>query len=382
MRARPLPCDAQSAGRGRDSAGKTRVLHYGLPNRFDCAGRWFLSSGIQAPNGAVARYYCADVQQNRAASTEITGYAISALEHLHRLTGDARYRDRALAAARFLVRDAWRREFEAMPFETDRPALAYFFDCGIVVRGLLAAWRAERANEFLECAAAVGRSMARDFRADDGWHPVLALPEKRPLERDAARWSRQPGCYQLKAAMAWWDLYQAAGDAAFRDLYRESLQSALANSAEFLPGDTDRLKIMDRLHAYLYFLEGLIPAAGEESCARALGGGIRKVAHWLRQIEPEFARSDVYAQLLRIRMLADAAGAEPLEREAGGREACALAEFQADGGDRRIGGGFWFGRRNGAWLPHVSPVSAAFAIEALDLWERPAGAKDAGRPLV
>jgi len=353
-----------------------------LPTHFERAGRWFLISGIQESTGGVARYYRADTERNRPVSAEITGYAISALVYLHELAGDQRYLDRALAAARFLVRDAWRADVGAMPFETDSPALAYFFDCGIIVRGLLAAWRATRTGEFLDCAVAVGRSMAQDFRAADGWHPVLTLPAKIPLSRDATRWSRLPGCYQLKSAMAWWDLYRATGDAAFRELYRESLTPALDRAAGFLSGGDDRLQTVDRLHAYLYFLEGLLPAAEEARCALALASGIRQVAHLLNEMKREFARADVYAQLLRIRVLADAAGAEPLDGEAAALEACALLEFQAASADPRVDGGYWFGRKNGAWLPHVNPVSAAFAIEALDLWERPAGATEPGRPLI
>jgi hypothetical protein len=346
------------------------------------AGRWFLESGIQLAGGGVARYYRADTEQNRPVSTEITGYAISALVYLHELTGDQRYLDRALAAARFLVRDAWRADLCAMPFETDSAALSYFFDCGIVVRGLLSAWRAVRSQEFLDCAVAVGRSMARDFRADNGWHPILALPGKTPIERDAASWSRMPGCYQLKSAMAWWDLHQATGETEFRDLYRESIDLAVANSASFLPDSAGRLKTMDRLHAYLYFLEGLMPAAKDPRCALALAGGIREVSCLLREIAPEFARADVYAQLLRIRILADAVGAEAFDQEAAAREARVLVEFQAASADPRIEGGCWFGRRNGAWLPHVNPVSTAFAIEALDLWERRADAAEPGRPMI
>ena len=330
----------------------------------------------------MARYYRADTEQNRPVSTEITGYAISALLYLEGMTGDQRYLDRALDAARFLVRDAWRTDLCAVPFETDSAALSYFFDCGIVVRGLLAAWRAVRSAEFLDRAVSVGRSMARDFRAADGWHPILVLPGKTPLARDPASWSRMPGCYQLKSAMAWWDLHQATGDTEFRDLYRESIDRALANSTGFLPDASGRPKTMDRLHAYLYFLEGLMPAFKEPRCALALAGGIPKVSCLLHQIAPEFARADVYAQLLRIRILADAAGAEPLDWEAAAREARALLEFQAASADPRVDGGFLFGRKDGVWLPHVNPVSTAFAIEALDLWERQAGAADPGRPLI
>ncbi len=362
-------------------AGQPGCYTSGLSTHFERAGRWFLASGIQLAGGGVARYYGADTEQYRPVSTEITGYAVSALVYLDALTGDQRYLDRAQAAARFLVRDAWRGDLGAMPFETEPPALAYFFDCGIIVRGLLAAWRAVRADEYLDCAVAVGRSMARDFRAADGWHPVLTLPAKVPLSRDRTSWSRMPGCYQLKSAMAWADLYRATGDTTFRERYRQAVGTALANSAGFLPDAAGRSKTMDRLHAYLYFLEGLMPAIEEAACAQAVAGGIRQVSGLLREIEPEFARADVYAQLLRIRILADAAGAEPLACEAAA-EARALLEFQATSADPRIDGGYWFGRKNGAWLPHVNPVSTAFAIEALDLWERRAGATEAGRPLI
>ena len=53
-----------------------------------------------------------------------------------------------------------------MPFEVDPPRSRYFFDCGIIVRGLLAAWRATGDEEFLQCAhGRWANSMARDFAA-------------------------------------------------------------------------------------------------------------------------------------------------------------------------------------------------------------------------
>ena len=333
------------------------------------AGEWFLRSGIQEPDGGVARYYRADVERNRPVSTEITGYAASTFVYLHAVTQDGRYLERAAAAARFLTRRAWDAASRAMPFETDPAAFTYFFDCGIIVRGLLSAWRATGEQEFLDGAVEAGRAMAADFASTAcEFHPILALPGKTPIERDGLRWSRAPGCYQLKSAMAWWDLFEATGDAGFRGPYERVLEYSLRTGAGFLPGHPDRLKVMDRLHAFCYFLEGLLPRAGDAEVAAAIRGGIDTVAEWLREIAPEFARSDVYAQLLRMRLYADWSGVAGLDTASACQEAETLAGFQAAHPDPRIDGGFYFGRNAAGWLPYVNPVSAAFACQALELW--------------
>jgi hypothetical protein len=345
-----------------------------LSSQISRAGEWFLRSGIQEPDGGVARYYRADWERNHAVSTEITGYAVSAFVYLHAVTQDERYLERAVAAARFLTRTAWDPAGRAMPFEIRPAAFTYFFDCGIIVRGLLAAWRAAGDREFLDVAAALGRSMAADFAADDGgFHPVLALPAKRPVEPDAGRWSRSAGCYQLKSAMAWWDLFEATGDEVFRQSYEHVLEHALRTCAGFLPGQADRLKVMDRLHAFCYFLEGMIPRPQDARCTAAIRDGIASVAQLLREISPEFVRSDVYAQLLRMRLYADWAGVAPLDCEAARAEAETLAGFQAADDDRRIDGGYYFGRNGAGRLPYVSPVSSAFACQAMEMWRARSG---------
>jgi len=318
----------------------------------------------------VSRHYRIDLQHPHAVSTEITGYTVNALVFLHQATGDERHLDRALAAARFLTRTAWDAATRSMPFETDPATLAYFFDGGIVVRGLLAAWRASSSAEFLDVAAALGRALCKDFATPEGdFHPVLELPSKRPAPRDAARWSRHPGCYQLKAAMGWAELAEATGDAGFRQSYERAVEAAVRDAASFLPGHRDRAKVMDRLHAYLYFLEGLTPLAGVARYAPAMRLGIASVAELLREIAPEFARSDVYAQLLRIRLLAHWLGVAPLDLDAARSEAAALTGFQASSPDPRIDGGFYFGRTRAGWLPYINPVSTAFALQALEWWE-------------
>jgi AcrR family transcriptional regulator len=327
------------------------------------AGRWLLDSGIGEPSGGFARYYDAETGKNRAVSTEISGYAASGLIYLFRITGDEVYLVRARKSARFLV-DTWDKQLRTFPYELSSN-LSYFFDCGIIIRGLLAVWYETRDEQLLEIARAAAHGMIADFRSGDDYHPVLTLPEKQPLPR-TDQWSRSPGCYQLKSAMAWWEVAGITGENSLRDAYLEMLDFALATHARFLPGASSPHGVMDRLHAYCYFLEGLLPVMDRPECIKVYTQGISSISMLLNEIQSTFARSDVYAQLLRARMQSAGDG---LASEADS-EAEALATFQAVSDDPRVNGGFFFGRRDGKMSPHVNPVSTLFALQALEMWRQ------------
>jgi hypothetical protein len=103
---------------------------------------------------------------------------------------------------------------------------------------------------------------------------------------------------------------------------------------------------------------------------QALHSGVSRVAQLLREIAPGFERSDVNAQLLRIRLIAHHLGIIPLDERAAREEAARTASFQAlDSGDVRVRGGFWFGRKGAQMLPFSNPVSTAFCLQALALWD-------------
>ncbi len=342
-------------------------------------GSWFLQSGILEKNGGTARFYRSDSAKNAPISTEITGYACGALLYLKERSGDRAYLEAAVRAARFLAEKAWDPKLSLFPFEVPAKGeppcrLAYFFDTGIVTRGLLQVWRATGDKRFLDAAVAAGRSMIRTFVHSGEIRPIVELPEKRPLPFDS-RWSASPGCYQLKPAMAWHELHEETGDEAFLDAWEDCLDRSLGAHETFLPGAVDRDRVLDRLHAYCYFLEGLRPCLDRQPCARALAAGIDRVAHFLRQIAPVFERSDVYAQLLRLRVIAAAAGVHALQKTAAECEAAALDGFQIHSTDSRQHGGFYFGRKPSGFLPHISPVPAAFALQALELWREQGDAR-------
>jgi hypothetical protein len=357
------------------------------------AGTWFLASGIQEQSGGVARYFRADRFENARLSTEITGYAVSTLVYLHHVEatsdrgpGESAYLRAAMHAGDFLCLQAWRPELAIFPFEfpPEDGSLppAYFFDCGIIVRGLLRLHEATGLARYLETALACGRTMARAFEACHGYHPVLALPSLAPHDYTPA-WSRHPGCYQLKSALAWRELALATGEAAWDAHFLRALEFSLGTHESFLPAPDGPAKTMDRLHAYSYFLEALLgpAAAGDSRCVRALSDGLARTAALLREIAPEFERSDVSAQLLRVRLLANLNGIIPLDRPKAAEEASRAAAFQIGDGPAadlavvsgclpQHSGGFLFGRARGAPLPFVNPVSTAFCLQALEMWRR------------
>ncbi len=328
------------------------------------AGRWLLHSGIQAADGGVARYYLGNEKRNLPVSTEITGYAASTYAWLYRTTGDAAYLEAASRTARFLTQVAWSEEHRTFPFETAPGSPAYFFDCGIIVRGLLAVSRIDPDPEFLRVAAACAHGMARDFLEDATIHPILDLPRRTPRPHQK-RWSREPGCFLLKAATPW---RQIASEPVLRQHWQTALGAALQSHESFLPGELIEEEVMDRLHAYCYFLEALLTEPDIPEAAAALHRGIHRTGGYLRAIRSRFLRSDVCAQLLRIRLLADQFGVEPLDKRAAEEEFELARSFQLSSRDVRLDGACSFGSRGGEILPIANPVSTGFCAQAISLW--------------
>jgi hypothetical protein len=342
------------------------------PTFLPLVAHWFLDSGIQDKSGGVARYYLIDQARNARISTEITGYALSAFLYLHKINGDETYLDAALRAGRFLCDRAWDESAATFPFEWSSNGVlperrTYFFDCGIIARGLMKLHAATESQEYLDRSVQCAEAMWRDFVNAQDIEPILELPSKRPLARDE-RWSRSSGCYQLKSALAWLEIGEGISERRLVDAYERTLQSAMSSEEGFLTAEAQQERVMDRLHAYSYYLEGLLPRSGRPEVRRALAGGIDKAGRHLREVRSTFERSDVSAQILRVRLHAAQSGAVPLDETSAAEEAGWAAEFQMCTSDPATNGSFCFGRKGESMLPFANPVSSAFCMQALHQW--------------
>jgi hypothetical protein len=311
----------------------------------------------------VARYYRADLEQNLPISNEITAYAVAGYCYLFELSQDEEYLRAARKAGDFLSAIAWNAADRVMPFELSGPkGYSYFFDCGIIARSLLWLWRVTGEENYLDVAKQIGMSMQKDFRGLSAFHPIILLPCKSPAPYEIW-WSRMPGAFQLKAALAWRDLAGETGEAKFDASYEEMLRFALRRYSETLDNEQDRPKLMDRLHAWSYFLEGLQPVKDRPEVQAVLRQSLERGEALREDLADGFLRSDVCAQLLRIKTLEGG--------KAGDGEAARLESFQFAPGDPRTAGAFSFGRRDGETAPHANPVSTVFAIQALAMASQP-----------
>jgi len=206
-------------------------------------------------------------------------------------------------------------------------------------------------------------------RVDGSFFPLLDLSSGMPT-LGSDHWSKQPGAYQLKTAMGFLELSEVTTSGVFSKSADQLLAAAMRQHEMFLPGADQPDQVADRLHAYCYFLEGLLPFLERRfECTLALAGGITRVAALAAETRGALERSDVLAQLLRLRLVADFTGVLELDAGAASWEAESIPAFQLLTDDRKTHGAFSFGRRNRRLTPHANPASTIFCLQALRMWQ-------------
>ena len=87
------------------------------------------------------------------------------------------------------------------------------------------------------------------------------------------------------------------------------------------------------------------------------------------EAKPLLMRSDVCAQLLRVRLYASSAGVVRLDAGSAEEEVAGIGECQADADEPELNGCYYFGKRQGSVARFANPVSTAFCAKALELWQ-------------
>ena len=224
---------------------------------------------------------------------------------------------------------------------------------------------------YLDYAERCGLALRSRMNTVDGaFSPLYDLESDRAYE-ELGEWSGEMSVAQLKVGLAFLELYKATGRGEFEHDAEALRKWCLKRHESFLGGEVDDVKVVDRLHAYCDFLEGLLPGVAlDADSGRALQFGLLRVENLLDDIGDEYQRCDVMAQILRLRMYADKLGVMELEYTRAEQEAGMIAEFQMQSTDPKTDGGFAHARKRGQIIPQLDPTATALALQALEMWDQ------------
>ena len=335
--------------------------------------QWLTRSGIQQTSGGVSRFYHTQASKYASVSTAATSYFICGLLQSSEIDPDAAV-ERALGAGRFLMDDAFDDEVGLFRHEVveegELQPWSYLLDSTAGLRALIDLWKATQEPAYAEQAERCGIAIKEHLsRMDGSFFPVFDLGRQMPYEADEPWW-QQPGVYHLKSALAFRLLAEAVGLYEFKAMSEDLLQWCLKRHEGFAEPEPTSEMTMSRLHAYCYFLEGLLPEAGlDPDASRALQFGILEIENLSQDVGHEFQRCDVLAQLLRLRLFADRLGIMELDYQQAGNEAAAIEEFQRQSSDPTIDGGFAFARKDSHLTPDGNTAATIFSLQALQMWE-------------
>ncbi len=281
---------------------------------------------VTEPDGGVRRRIDMSTGELGTISTEITGYAAHLFAWLALVTERSEYTERAKLHADWIIA-LWGAPYNDrrfLPFEPGSD-LTYFFDCGIASRGIQMTSLAGKLPIYALIANSLATYMLR-FHDGKIYRPICNRRFDRVIV-DRGWWSSEPGPHQNKAGLA-------IGATPWKPE---------ASSEPIIDGNL--------FHPLAYWGEWLL-----------LSGSLHRAANVAAHIEPwttDLYRCDALAQSLRLRMLLD-------NEDIGARvdvEDKLVSEFQDSSG------GFWFAKRGGEIVPHLSTHATIFAIQAMVMSE-------------
>jgi hypothetical protein len=368
------------------------------------AADWLVNSGVQVRSDnplhslGFACWYDSETQTMPYVYSEITGYLTTMMCDLYDQTGDARFLESARGAAAWLARTAHPATggFRCLyPIESTRfdykNNQIYIFDTGVIISGLVDAFRASGDASYLQSAVTAADWLIRDLQKPNGaFYPVYEVDSGKLPESDQ-EWSLCSGSYHTKVAIGLINLFDLTGNSKYRDAairacdYALSFQQADGRFISFpAEGGTNS-------HPHAYSAEGLWVVGSLLGRQDYLDASAR-AAQWLLDWQsPEGViprhfhegkplyneRVDVLGQALRLASIHIGEGRLKLTQENTTKLdqlVALILRNQAESDDVRVNGGFYFGRlSDGTLMPHVNVWVTAFAIQGLTAY---AGVRD------
>jgi len=360
--------------------------------------KWITNSGIQNSNpdmkrgGGFNSWYDMNSREYPSIFSEITGYGITTLLYLYKMTGNSMFLERAKEAGNWVLRNAlyecgavkikyfYSKTYDPHSFES---GVTCAFDNGMILFGLTNLFKFSNQNKYLEASARIGDFLVEVAQQKNGLFLAVYDTKTGKIMDSSKKWSTQPGSYHAKLSLGLLNLFEITKDKRLK----ESAERICEQSLEFQETN-GRFKIDSNgdthLHPHCYSAEGLLYAGTKlgikefvDSATRAtewaLNNQLKNGGIPCALVDGNFVqheRSDVLAQVLRLSLLLRTMNKldekylhkiENLKNR--------LLQFQHTGPLQE--GGFYFGSDlDGKRLDHLNSWCTMFSIQAIDMYRR------------
>lgn len=290
---------------------------------------WLINSGIQSPEGGFYAWIDLDAQAPAFLYSEITGYAITTLLFLNRLSADPVLIQRAQKASGWLLQKALHPcgGFKARAYQDDINADQLYsfnqenifsFDTAMALYGLVNLYKQTKQEKLLAVCQKCADFLIDKMQNSDGSFNSIYSAKTNANINPGDKWSSQSGSFHAKIALGLVDLFEITNKVEYKNSAIKICEFALTKqdaSGRFI---TDNLTQTTHLHPHSYTAEGLI-YAGAAFKAQKFIDYAQKAINWMFKhvdknglndiYDPKttkfshFQRSDILAQALRLGLI-------------------------------------------------------------------------------
>ncbi|HTZ11650.1 MAG TPA: hypothetical protein VMD04_04675 [Candidatus Margulisiibacteriota bacterium] len=347
------------------------------------AGEWILSSGIQSEKGPFYSWYDLDKKRYPYIYSEITGYGITTLLFLYKLSGENKLVKKAKLAAQWIIENAlddsggvkarlYGDECLAESHYSFEDGNIFSFDTGMVLYALINLYKVTGENLYLEKSKAIAAFLLDTMLQRDGSMAAIFNSGSKKGIESYDKWSNQPGAFHAKVSLGLVDLFEVTRDGRHKEAALELCDFAIglqeASSGRFITNKSDNTT---HLHPHSYAIEGLWYAGVNFGVSRFIDSARRATKWMLHQASGsglnelynpssgkfnDFQRSDILAQALRLALLF---GIKDRQEEL----KVALLQYQYRQEETVQEGGLFFSKDS----RHLNSWCTMFALQALKL---------------
>lgn len=366
----------------------------------DMIKKWLLYSGIQNVNkdekinGGFNSWFDMEKKKYPFIYSEITGYGITTLLYLYRITKNKEFLNRAVLAAEWIIKVAMQEcgavktryyyeNSDANEIYSFDNQISYAFDNGTVLNGMINLYKINKNKRYLDAAVKMAEFLLSMQKKDGLFYSTYDAKTGEKYNANE-KWSSTSGSYHAKLSIGMLGVFDITKDSKFK----KSSEKICKRSAKFQKKDGRFITLKDttHFHPHLYTVEGLTwtnhflgknkfiksaTAAVEWALSKQLkNGGIPTLLSG--NLLDGNERSDILAQTLRMGTFMMQEGHlsddyKPSLLNLKNR----LLQFQNQiGSQMNQRGGFFFGHEGDIKINHINSWCTMFSLQALDFYNK------------